>query len=683
MLDDFRLKVKKFQAGQLRHKFSAWESLTSDPYILDAIKHYHIEFAAVVPCQVQEPRQNQSSISEKEIIDDEISKLLCKGVIERTCHRDNGFVSTVFVRPKKDGTYRMILNLKLLNEFVAYQHFKMDTIQTALKLMRPKCFMASVDLKDAYYSVPVALEDRKFLQFQWEGQYYQYTCLPNGLACAPRLFTKILKPIYACLHSLGHISMGHIDDSFLVGYTHLACQQNIKDTVERFSSLGFVIHPDKSVLLPTHELEFLGFLLNSISMTIRLPPTKAAHVKSACENLLLYSKVTIRDLAHVIGLLVSSFPGVQFGRLHYRQLEKDKLVALHHCGGNYDGPVSLSQESRDELLWWVNNITTAFMPITQDNPELTLTTDASNLGWGAVSLDNKTGGYWNLEEQQHHINYLEMKAVLLGLQSLCSNVSNKHIRIQSDNTTTVAYLNAMGGIKSQDCNDMAFQIWDWCSQRNIWLSASHIPGSKNVEADRESRNTNDATEWSLSTTVYNNLLETWGPFQIDLFASRLNFKVPNYASWRPDPGAQFIDAFSFNWDPYYFYAFPPFSLIALCLQKVEEDRSTGVLLVPLWPTQPWFPVLLRSLIDHPRILPNSKHLLTQAHSKTPHPLGKKLKLLACLVSGKASSKETFQTQLPQLLCSHGQQAPRSSTNHISHSGSTFVVDGKVIHMNPL
>lgn len=109
----------------------------------------------------------------------------------------------------------MILNLKSLNEFVAYQHFKMDNIQTALKLIRPKCFMASVDLKDAYYSVPVALEDRRFLMFEWEGHYYQYTCLPNGLACAPRMFTKILKPIYAHLHSVRHVSMGHIMIIFL------------------------------------------------------------------------------------------------------------------------------------------------------------------------------------------------------------------------------------------------------------------------------------------------------------------------------------------------------------------------------------------------------------------------------------------------------------------------------------
>ena len=80
--------------------------------------------------------------------------------------------------------------------------------------------------------------------------------------------------------------MEHIDDSFLVGYTRSACEQNIQNTVKCFDSLGFVIHPEKSVLIPTQELEFLGFLLNSISMTIRLPPLKASHVKSACENLL-------------------------------------------------------------------------------------------------------------------------------------------------------------------------------------------------------------------------------------------------------------------------------------------------------------------------------------------------------------------------------------------------------------
>ena len=125
------------------------------------------------------------SLSERAIINAEIAKLLNKGVVEQTRCVEGDFIFTIFVHPKKDGTYRMILNLKTLNEFVSYYHFKMDNIHTALKLMHPGCFMASVDLKDAYYSVPIATEDRKYLKFEWQGSYFQYTCLPNGLACAP------------------------------------------------------------------------------------------------------------------------------------------------------------------------------------------------------------------------------------------------------------------------------------------------------------------------------------------------------------------------------------------------------------------------------------------------------------------------------------------------------------------
>ena len=72
----------------------------------------------------------------------------------------------------------MILNRKSLNKFVAYHHFNMDTFQTAVKLIRPGCFMASVDLRDAYYSIPVASEDRKFVMFKWQSSYFQFTCQP-------------------------------------------------------------------------------------------------------------------------------------------------------------------------------------------------------------------------------------------------------------------------------------------------------------------------------------------------------------------------------------------------------------------------------------------------------------------------------------------------------------------------
>ena len=144
--------------------------------------------------------------------------------------------------------------------------------------------MTSVDLKDAYYSIPIAEEDRKFLMLEWKGKYYQFTCLPNGLSSAPKVFTKILKPVYAHLRSNGYTCMGHIDDCFLIGYTFYSCQRNVFDTVSLFTKHGFTVHSVKSALKPQQKIEFLGFVLDSITMTVTLNEYKAM-------------KVTIRTVA--------------------------------------------------------------------------------------------------------------------------------------------------------------------------------------------------------------------------------------------------------------------------------------------------------------------------------------------------------------------------------------------------
>lgn len=131
--------------------------------------------------------------------------------------------------------------------------------------------------------------------------------------------TKILKPVYAHLRTLGYTCMGHIVDSLLVASAYNDCENNITATVELFTNLGFTIHPDKSILKPTQEIEFLGFWINSLTMTVRLPTTKATKVQSACQELLDSNQATIRNVAHVLGVLVSSLPAVQYGALYYRK----------------------------------------------------------------------------------------------------------------------------------------------------------------------------------------------------------------------------------------------------------------------------------------------------------------------------------------------------------------------------
>ena len=109
--------------------------------------------------------------------------------------------------------------------------------------------------------------------------------------------------------------MGHIDDSLFVAHSLGSCRKNIYDTVNLFTLLGFTIHPVKSVLEPTQTIQFLGFVINSVAMTVKLPPSKAAKVKSACQDLVLNCNPTIREVEQVIGLIVSSFLAVQYS--HY------------------------------------------------------------------------------------------------------------------------------------------------------------------------------------------------------------------------------------------------------------------------------------------------------------------------------------------------------------------------------
>ena len=104
-----------------------------------------IEFT-LTPVQVTPPPQPTWSKTEEGFIDMEIQRLLLKGVIAHSVHEEGEFISSIFVRPKKDGSYRMILNLKSLNQYVEYHHFKLDTIWTAVHMMTPGCFMASIDL---------------------------------------------------------------------------------------------------------------------------------------------------------------------------------------------------------------------------------------------------------------------------------------------------------------------------------------------------------------------------------------------------------------------------------------------------------------------------------------------------------------------------------------------------------
>lgn len=357
LVQDLEAEARLFTAGRLKSFLSQWKNLTSDPEILQLITGAKIEFDSKTKDFIQ-PSFSQPSLTGSEItaIDKEIEKLSQKAVISKCVFEPGQFVSPIFTRPKKDGSHRMILNLKHLNKEITHHHFKMDTLQSALRLITKGCFMASIDLKDAYYSVPVWQNHRKLLRFSWKGQLWQFNCLPNGISMAPRKFTKLLKPAFASLRETGHISSSFLDDSLLVAGNESDCMRNVSDTVTLFRSLGFVVHPEKSVLSPSQTIQYLGVIIDSKSMTVKLTNERKDKLKVGCSKLLKKSQVTIREAAQVIGMIVASFPAVKYGALQYRHLENDKKTALKDSKGNFDGVMCLSAPARGELLWWIDNI---------------------------------------------------------------------------------------------------------------------------------------------------------------------------------------------------------------------------------------------------------------------------------------------------------------------------------------
>ena len=156
---------------------------------METIHGEKIELMNQVPQQAgyQVNSLNKEHVPE---IKNEIQKLLSKGVIVDSHHEIGDYISPIFSVPKSDGSIRLILNLKKFNEFVKFTHFKMENIHTILGLVTPGCWMASIDLKDAYYSVKIHPQYQKYLKFTYANQLYMYTAYPNGLSSCPRRFTK-------------------------------------------------------------------------------------------------------------------------------------------------------------------------------------------------------------------------------------------------------------------------------------------------------------------------------------------------------------------------------------------------------------------------------------------------------------------------------------------------------------
>ena len=252
--------MDKFRAGNVKKFLPNWEQITKNSEILETFPGAKISFCTIPPSTVKNNPKFTQPVTDP--IANKISKLLQKGVVKPSYHEEGEFILPIFVSVKSNGGYRLILNLKSFNKYIDIERFKMYGLNEILKLVERNCYMVALDIKDAYYSIPVEESFQKYPKFVWKGILYQFCVLPNELSPCPRCFTKLLKTPLAELRELKHDISAYIDDMCLQGNTKTKCASNIVATIKKLRSLGFTIHARKSNLIPTQKLDILGFRLS-------------------------------------------------------------------------------------------------------------------------------------------------------------------------------------------------------------------------------------------------------------------------------------------------------------------------------------------------------------------------------------------------------------------------------------
>ncbi|CAJ0934768.1 unnamed protein product [Ranitomeya imitator] len=221
-----------------------------------------------------------SDTGEQLALESEVRDLQKKGVLVKvpTEEQGTGFYSPLFLVKKPDGSYRTIINLKGLNVFLLVPSFKMESVKSAIKLLFHNCFMVVLDLKDAYYHVPIHATHQRFLRvaisLAGTVEHFQYRALPFGVAVAPRVFTKIMVEVMAHLHEQNILIIPYLDDLLIVGRSEVHCKEQLGKVMAALHNLGWIINLKKSRLQPSTSQQFLGLTVDSAQQECRLPDSK-------------------------------------------------------------------------------------------------------------------------------------------------------------------------------------------------------------------------------------------------------------------------------------------------------------------------------------------------------------------------------------------------------------------------
>lgn len=540
-----------------------------------------------------------------------VAELVADGAIS-PCSFVPWITAALGVVPKSTpGRYRLIIDLRYVNFFLRYIPFRMETLPRCRSIFRRGDFLFSIDLRNAYHTVEIAPEHRKFLGFCWAGQYYVYNCLPFGLSCSPVFFSELVHVLVKRWRRRGVRCIAYLDD-LVFAASSLSEARRVRDLVLRdIDASGFVVNFDKSVLEPCTSLKVLGFQVDTVSMTFSIPAPRLSKMRRVLQELLsairsgsrVPSVLLSRVLGHIVSASLVLGPPSRFAtRFCYRDLSSIPSSFI-----SSDCWVSLSPEGLDELLCWerflASDLIVADIHPCRPRFDVMVFTDASATGWSGVPLFSSPGpalGVFSPEDCLRSSSFRELLAILFTVQSFAPVVpSFSNFVVYSDSFVAARVVENHGSQARDPSGDLHLHrlflaILDVCYRFGLFIHVFHVPRSLNCVADFYSRFV-DHADYGLSDAFFGLVASRWGPFAVDRFASSSNTRCARFMSRFFCPGCEAVDALLSDWSPdpsgLVDYIHPPFALVPPAINKLIASRAMAVLVVPQWFSAPWWPVL--------------------------------------------------------------------------------------------
>lgn len=537
-----------------------------------------------------------------------LCKLGSAAMYEPSLHGARLVLTPMLLAPKSGRKlFRLVMSSKRVNRLERQERFKLDGIKDFIFNLRQGWFFIKIDLKEAYTQLGLHLSARRFFAVMIKGKIYLMNVLPFGYSLAPWIFNKTMKCFIGYCRRNGLMMAWFFDDFILSGPSSEAVERQ-RDVflLPLMKRLGLEWDLEKSRLTPVQREVVLGFILDTREGKLFIPESKVGQYQRLLWKVSVSNSMEARELASVIGKLISVSKAFTPSRVFTRGLLAC-LVQVYEAHDGWESLIVLSDEAKKEAKWLADNMRLLngrrlWKPL----QVVELATDASLVigRWGATCLGEKAGGYFEkVLVEGRSINVREMYGTLFGLQAFLAMLRGKNVRLKVDSQVVWSYFEGMRS-KVGLLGDIFVEVFLLCLREDISIvDVVWVPSKENAGPDQITR-TEDWGDWITSPAVFRRAVDRWSMPSIDRFADPENRVVRRFNSWLYTPECEAADAFTQSWKGEMNWIVAPFNMVGRILSFLWEQQAEAIMLIPVWPAQVWWPLFMSLVVDEFKVAPS-------------------------------------------------------------------------------